>query len=108
LKNVSIGINIQYVENRINIFSGGIVLEMERTKFVKSSYIGYFETIKILLFKKNPCKICLVRPTCKIACPDYKKYNSLLGHSPLLQRINIWALALVLFVEIPLMIISYF
>ena len=79
---------------------------MEKMKIITLPKTNYFEITKIILFKQDPCKKCLVRATCKTPCLDYKKYLSFLTPCPVLQKVNAWALVFVLFVEVPFLLIK--
>ena len=60
-----------------------------------------FETLIIALFKKEPCKKCLVRAKCSETCDDYKKFKRAMSNDKLLARASAWQLLILVFIIIP-------
>lgn len=68
--------------------------------------MNVYETLYIALFKKTPCKTCIVKPICRFKCDKLKKHNYALGNSPFLTRASAWLLIFAIFVEIPWIIVG--
>lgn len=65
-----------------------------------------FDDFIICLFKRDPCKNCIIRPCCSRRCDQYGKFKRAISSTPVLQRTTAWLLFLVIFVEIPWIIIG--
>jgi len=65
-----------------------------------------YEQFWISLFKKNPCKKCLVKSACLEDCEERRRYNTALGEYPFYNRILSWLIVFVVFIEVPIVILS--
>ena len=66
-------------------------------------------SLLICLFKRNPCRNCIVQGCCSEVCDQSRKFNHAIDHNtPVLQRISAWLLVISIFVGIPWVIFNIY
>ena len=60
------------------------------------------------LFKRSPCRKCIVRACCSQECNEYRKFNRHMGNNITISRVAAWQLVTTIFIVVPLMILSMF
>ena len=68
--------------------------------------LEFIEIFTIALFKRDPCRNCLIKPCCSEQCDTSKKFNGHLGMNPFMVRVSSWLLVLLVFIELPWLILT--
>lgn len=60
------------------------------------------------LFKRDPCRKCIVRACCSQKCDESRKFMRHMGHDINMSRVSAWQLVITVFIVVPWMILSMF